>query len=117
MKPLYPATLSAYVLCTRRPPGPGKELKAPAEAASFMLPHSLAELCGLQVAGWVFIACHYCSATEMLGAAPLNRAPLLPSAHRNCPLAGLPKELLLRNQVLLSRFAAPGGFSLSFTSC
>lgn len=86
MKLLYLATLSAYVLCTKKPPlGPKNELKAPAGAALLTLPHSLAELCGLQVIGQVFIACHCCSAVVMLGAALLIPTPLLSSCTEIAP--------------------------------
>lgn len=113
------ATVPCYTLCIRAlhkvaSSGSRKDAESTCRGCIVRAPPLLAELCRLQVAGWVFIACHYCSATVMLGAAPLIRTPLLPSAHRNCPLVGLPKELL-RTQLLLSRFAAPEGFSPPLT--
>jgi len=63
-------------------------------------------MCGLRVARRVLTAACCCSAAVMLGAALLTPTPLLPSAHRNCALAGSPEESLR----FLARFAAPGGF-------
>lgn len=108
VKPLHPATLCICALHKEASSGSRKGAESTCRGCIVHVP-PLTELYRLHIAGWVFIPCHHCSATGTLGAAWLLQTPLLPGAHRNCPLAGLPEELL-RNQLLLSRFAAPGGF-------